>query len=314
MDKLFILGFEGTDIRDAKLLCREFNPAGWIIFSRNVEDEFQLRELTSSLKEICGKFPVFVSVDQEGGRVNRLPERFISPRKLTELYREDREAAKGELRRMASKLKELNFNLNFAPVLDVEVVESEIVGDRSFGSDPETVAEMGKFWIETFKEFSVESCGKHFPGHGGVKADSHLELPVDHVEESIWRKLYLPPFKSNFDRLNFMMLAHVIFEFADPYLPASLSVTTEAMLKREGYRGFKVSDDLLMAAVKNNFAPGEIARLLHENHTDFWIISRDYDFMESIGRGVVDLSWKSEYRDWHHYRLKRLERFWVDKL
>ncbi len=309
--RLFILGFEGYDTESAREFCRNYNPAGWIIFKKNIYDREQLVQMIEELKAICSPFPVFIAVDQEGGRVNRLPEKFPPAREMAEIFSSSPEKFRETIGRMADLLRKCGFNLNLAPVLDVAIVESDVIGDRAFSSSPEVVKEIGKEWISIFSERQIFSCGKHFPGHGGVVADSHQMLPHDHVNYEKWKELYFPPFRENFQNLDFIMTTHVAFDFIDPVLPASLAPTTEKLLREEGFSGFIVSDDLYMKAVKDNFSPHDTVKLLLSNHTELWIISGDLIYYDEIYGALYDLKWKSEVRDFLIYQRKKLEKFWL---
>ena len=311
---VFILGFEGKDIRNVREVFSNFTPGGWIFFKRNIERKSQVRSLIEEIKELYSSLlPPFFSVDQEGGRVNRLVEKYPSARELATLFTENKAQFEEILKKMAMGVRDYGFNLNFAPVLDVLVVENEVIGDRAFGSTPAEVVAPAKRWIQIFRNSGIESCGKHFPGHGGVREDSHKSLPKDSVLKDEWESIYLPPFKENFLNLKFLMIAHIIFDFLDPYLPASLSPQTEKLLSEVGYRGFKVTDDLYMSAIKDNFAPSEIVTMLISSHVDFWIVAEDLNYIEALYSSLYDIMWRSDVREWLEWREKRVEKFWKEK-
>ncbi len=308
---VFILGFEGKDAENVKKIFSDFLPAGWILFRRNICSREQVRDLLEEINKLySSRIPPLLSVDQEGGRVNRLIEEYPPARELAGVFEEDISEFEKIVGEMARDVKDYGFNLNFAPVLDVLVVENEVIGDRAFGSNPEKVLAPARKWIEIFRDSGVESCGKHFPGHGGVRGDSHRSLPRDSVSREEWERIYLSPFKENFSLLNFLMIAHIIFDFLDPYLPTSLSPQTGKLLSEFGYSGFQVTDDLFMGAIKDNFSPSEIVNLLVSSHVDFWIVAEDTDYIEAIYSSLYDIIWRSDVRAWLEWREKRIERFW----
>jgi len=308
----FIIGFEGQKV-DSILnsFFKDFTPAGWILFSKNMQSPQQVKELNGKLKILYETIPPFITVDQEGGRVNRLFSKYPSGRDMTNFFFEDKEKLTKLLSNMAKDIKSLGFNTDFAPVADIEFAESEIIGDRAFSDDPYTAAQLVKLFIDIFNNEKILSSVKHFPGHGGVIIDSHKELPMDNNSISVISQEYLPPFIEGIKAtVPLVMFAHVIYTEIDEFLPASLSVKAALLLKKTGFSGLSVTDDLYMNAIKDNFSPKDIVQLLLNNHTDLWIVSKNTEFQEMLRKELFDLRWKSEVKDqmFKHYR--RIENFW----
>ncbi len=262
MTPLF-LGMAGTELSDAeRSFFRSLDPAGYILFKRNVTDRAQLRALTDALRDIAGRDDVPILIDQEGGRVARMqpPEWPAFPR--GELF--DRlydiapitaiEAARHNAHALAATLAEVGITVDCLPLLDVRQPGAhDIIGDRALGSEPMRVAAMGRAVIEGLRAGGVVGVVKHIPGHGRAMADSHVELPVveagaDALETD------LAPFIALNDA-PMAMTAHVVYPAWDARECASLSakVIGEIIRGRIGFDGLLMSDDLGMHALTGGF-------------------------------------------------------------
>lgn len=226
---------------------------GVILFSRNYRDPEQLSALCAEIRRL--RTPrLLLAIDHEGGRVQRCREGFTrlpAMRALGRWWDEDRiealaaAAAIGFV--LAVELRALGVDLSFAPVLDLDYGVSSVIGDRAFHRDPNAVAELAGALIEGMRRAGMAACGKHFPGHGAVAADSHLALPVDprtreEMAEDLlpYRRLALPA----------VMLAHVLYSAVDSR-PASFSRRWLDFLRREmEFSGAVFSDDLSMAGAE----------------------------------------------------------------
>lgn len=267
---LFMVGFHGTrfsaEVRD---LLEELNPCGVILFARNIEEPDQVAELNRDIQVHGlrhGGPGYFIGVDQEGGRVRRLKEPFTHVPPAVELAAaaEPELAVAESARLIARQLRLAGFNLDFVPVLDVLTAEDAhsggVIGDRSFGHDPQRVAELGAIVIEEMRREGVIPCCKHFPGHGGTSVDSHSDLPVDARPLATLRGCDLIPFRAAASRgVEMVMTAHVLYPSIDPTMPATLSPRlVNGLLRTElGYSGVVITDDLDMGAVAGRFDPGE---------------------------------------------------------
>src|SRR5690242_19077696 len=264
--QLLVGGFDGPDLpgRYAKDL-REGRRGGAILFRRNVPDVDATARVCEALRA-AGKpdLPPFIGVDQEGGRVTRMPAPFLTlppMRALGELG--DLALVRRAGRAVATELAAVGINLNFAPVLDVDSnPENPVIGDRSFGRDPRTVMRAGVAFLQGLQEKNVLACGKHFPGHGDTSVDSHLDLPVIKHDRARLEHIELPPFRAASGAgIASMMTAHVVCEGLDPGVPATLSRAICASLLRAeiGFEGVLFSDDLEMAAIAARYPIEEAA-------------------------------------------------------
>lgn len=229
--------------------------AGLILFSRNYENPMQLRQLTQSISDV--RPDVLICVDQEGGRVQRFREGFTrlpAMLSLELLYLDDAVQASslaedlGWL--MALELIEQGVHLSFAPVLDIERDYSKVIGDRAFGHDADTVTRLAGAFITGMQSLQMAAVGKHFPGHGAVEADSHLDLPVDERElEQI--EYDMQPFAELMaqQKLAGVMPAHVIYSQVDSTTTAGFSeIWLQQILRQQlTFSGIIFSDDLSMA-------------------------------------------------------------------
>lgn len=239
---------------------------GVILFSRNIGNRDQLVELIGSLRDVRPE--LLISVDQEGGRVQRCREGFtrIPPMAIFgKLFALDREKALemaetcGWL--LASEMLATGFDLSYAPVLDVDENYSSVIGDRSFSLNPEEVSILSGAFIDGAKRAGMKVTGKHFPGHGGIGEDSHLTLPVDHRAMSAIQSRDLKPFTRNLSILDAVMPAHILFPEVDKNPVGFSSVWLQNILKQQlGFSGMVVSDDLSMEGA--GFAGGHGDRVI----------------------------------------------------
>jgi beta-N-acetylhexosaminidase len=256
--RLLTVGFHGKALGPEleRLLAR--GVGGVILFSRNVGSPREVLELTRALKARAGR-PLVVSVDQEGGKVARLREGFtpLPPfRALGETR--DPALAREYGRVIGVELAAVGIDLDFAPVLDVDTnPENPVIGARSLGADPKLVAELGVAFAAGLLDAGVAACGKHFPGHGDTRTDSHRELPRLTHGLSRLESVELVPFAAAAAaQIPAIMTAHVVFEALDSKLPATMSPAVLRALLRErlGYPGVVFSDDLEMQAIADHFA------------------------------------------------------------
>jgi len=261
--KPLILGLAGTSLApDERALFAGADPAGYILFKRNIADREQLRALTDALRELAGRDDVPILIDQEGGRVARMQPpiwpTFPKAERFDALYEvapiSATEAARVNAQAIAVVLAEVGINVNCLPLLDVRQPGAhDIIGDRALGSEPLRVAALGRAVIEGMRAAGVVGVIKHIPGHGRAMADSHVELPVVDAGEAALETDLEPFIKLRDAPMG--MTAHVVYTAWDPNECASLSakVIKEIIRGRIGFDGLLMSDDLGMHALTGDF-------------------------------------------------------------
>ena len=258
------LGLSGPILTDAERgLIREADPAGFILFGRNIEDPAQLRALTDSLRGLSGRADLAILVDQEGGRVARLrpPQwpAFPAAGRFAALYARAPisaiEAARVNGLAIALTLAGAGINVDCAPALDLAHEGGDaIVGDRSFGAEPMQVAALGGAMLDGLAAGGVAGVIKHLPGHGRATADTHHALPVvDASAEALAADL--APFRALAGRAPMAMTAHIVYPAWDPDRPATLSPAVIDLIRTEiGFEGLLMTDDIAMNALSGTMA------------------------------------------------------------
>jgi beta-N-acetylhexosaminidase len=246
---------------------------GFVLFRRNLAGMQEIAELNARLLALApSELPLWIAVDQEGGRVARLgaPVLRLPPmRTLGQL--DDPQLTRDAARVLGQQLAALGFNLDFAPVLDVDTNPANpVIGDRSFAREPERVIRHARAFAAGLAEAGVAACGKHFPGHGDTHLDSHLALPVLAHARARLESVELAPFAALGGELPCVMTAHVVFQSIDPQRPATLShaVVTGVLRQQLGFSGLVFSDDLEMKAVSETYGVAAAACLAIEAGCD----------------------------------------------
>ena len=258
-----IYGLEGFALtEEERSFFVDAEPAGFILFRRNCENQEQLLHLTDSLREVTGRDDLPILIDQEGGRVARMrpPQwpAFPPAEKFANLYRlapsSAIEAVRSNARALGLMLRSCGINVNALPLLDVrQEGASDIIGDRSLGSEPMQVAALGRAVLDGMASAGVVGIIKHIPGHGRALVDSHKELPVVTASAEELETDLEP-----FERLAWGpmgMTAHVVYNAWDAERPATLSpiVIHDIIRERIGFDGWLMSDDLGMEALQGDF-------------------------------------------------------------
>ncbi|MBK1718561.1 beta-N-acetylhexosaminidase [Thiocystis violacea] len=276
-----MLDLAGTalDAEDRDLL-RHPAVGGVILFSRNYVSPEQLTELTAAIHAL--REPrLLIGVDQEGGRVQRFRQGFtrLPPAgRFGRLYQSKparaRQACESVAWLMAAELRAVGVDFSFAPVLDLDRGISQVIGDRGFGADTRTICDLASSWAEGSRRAGMSVVGKHFPGHGGVSADSHAELPTDGRPYVDLELEDLIPFRHLIDHgLEAVMPAHVVYPRVD-HRPAGFSPVwlKDVLRGRLGFQGVIFSDDLNMGAADAGGDHPERARAASEAGCDMLLI------------------------------------------
>lgn len=251
--QMFIAGLEGEELKGSPNLKKALNEGlgGVIFFTRNIKTEEQFKKLIRDIKEESTIAP-FLSIDQEGGRVERTENIHNGKKYLSAKFT----AEKGELflknqtTEIAKELKGYGINLNFAPCLDVNTnPNNPIIGERAFSDNPDDVIKFGKIAVETYLENGIIPCTKHFPGHGDASVDSHKALPKIDLSLEDMEKFHIEPFKKV--QAPMVMIAHLhCICFDREEIPSSLSKNVISYLRNNiGYKGLIITDDMVMGGV-----------------------------------------------------------------
>lgn len=283
--QMITVGIEGYTLdENARKLIEEHHVGGIIIFGKNVESPNQLLNLINSLKEANSKnrTPLFISVDEEGGRVSRMPKdikKFPTNKRIGQMNNKALSYKIGTI--LAEELNMFGFNMNFAPVLDINSnPKNPVIGDRAFGADLEIVRDLGIETMKGIQSGGIISVIKHFPGHGDTSVDSHIGLPT--VEHDIERlnSLELVPFRDAIkDGADTVMVAHILLSKIDPDYPSSLSKTiiTDILREQLGFNGVVISDDMTMGAIVENYELGNAAIKSINAGSDIVLVAHGFD-------------------------------------
>ena len=300
--QMLVAGFDGPSLDpgvEAALAAGRLGGA--ILFARNVEEPRQVAALNAEILRTChGGTAPFVSVDQEGGRVQRIkaPATRLPPMSLVGATEDARLAVRvGEV--IGAELEAMGFNLNFAPCADVWTnPENAVIGDRAFSDNPEWVSRMAGAVMLGLTMSGIIQCAKHFPGHGDTLLDSHHALPtVEHDIERL-RRVELRPFEALMRAdLPMLMTAHVMIPAIDTRHPATFSENAigELLRRKLHYGGVVVSDDLEMRAVADRYGIEEMMALGVRAGVDLYLICHTREKWEEAFESLVTLGEKSTY-------------------
>jgi beta-N-acetylhexosaminidase len=283
--QLFMVGMPGPHLdKETDILIRERHLGGIILFSRNIEDPLQLAALCRDLQAAALKrqdFPLFLAVDQEGGRVARLKEPFRSFPGNAAIGMDEEPVKRAiEFATVTSKeMKVVGLNMNFAPVVDVQrgEIEKHLAG-RSFGEDPEVVAFLGRTVVKHLQKNGIMAVAKHFPGLGRAEVDPHFHLPKINIDLEEMKRINFPPFAAAIEEgVCGIMTSHAIYPVLDPERPATLSpmVLTEVLRESMGFRGLTITDDLEMGAIATDWSVADGALKSFQAGADILLICKD---------------------------------------
>ena len=262
--QLVISGIKGTSLSSAeKDLISKEKLGGVILFSHNFEDPAQLAELVNSIQKLRDEYPLFISVDQEGGRIMRFKTHFTQFPAMLDLARMDSPKLVFEMHQvMAKELSACGINLSFSPICDILTnPKNTVIGDRAYGRDALTVEKFISAAIRGLQTSGLLACAKHFPGHGDTSQDSHFELPLVKTTLAEMQKREMIPFiKASKSRVEFMMMAHLLVDALDPKLPTSLSPKAYEFLRNETkFSKIVITDDMEMKAIADRHSTEEAA-------------------------------------------------------
>ncbi len=254
--QMFILGTDGGGYKEA-LRC---GLGGMIFFTKDILSAEQIKNVTDECRKLA-LIPPFLSIDQEGGRVERTENIHGGKKYLSARYAFEKGILASQTAEIAQELCSYGINLNFAPCIDVNTnPQNPIIGERAFSDRPEDVIAAEKIVSRTYEQNGIIPCVKHFPGHGDASVDSHLGLPEIDVPLNEMEKLHIAPFKSAIENgIDMVMVAHLHCTcFDKEVLPTSLSENALHYLRKKlGFNGVAISDDMIMKGVAEQFTPIE---------------------------------------------------------
>lgn len=292
--QLLVGGFDGPSLpAEMRTALREGRRGGVILFKRNAPSIDAVHEICqTAVDESADDRPPFIGIDEEGGRVRRLPSPITALPPMRVLGSiGDPELAERAAQALGLQLAALGINLDFAPVLDVDSnPKNPIIGDRAFSSDPDVVARFGRAVVRGLTAAQVLACGKHFPGHGDTSKDSHVDLPfVSSSRERLEGTEFIPFRAACHAHVPTLMTAHVVYDALDRGVPATLSrvVATQILRREFGFQGVLFSDDLEMKALADRHSVEESAVGAIYAGCDVLLICKDMAMQEAAHTALV---------------------------
>lgn len=288
--QLIISGIKGlTLLPEEAEFIKNQKLGGVIFFAHNYQDPAQLAELVNTIQGLRSDFPLFISVDQEGGRVIRFKKHFTQVPSMMSLAQLDSPRFVFEVHELIAKeLAACGINLSYSPCCDILTnPENKVIGDRAYGTDAETVEKFVSAAIRGLQTNGVLACAKHFPGHGGTTKDSHYDLPlVKTTLEELRQREMIPFIKAAKSKVEFMMMAHLMVDALDEELPTSLSPKAYNFLRNETkFNKIIITDDLEMKAIADRFTIEESAVLALKAGTDILL----YRYLEDAQKALAAL-------------------------
>jgi len=313
-----LVGFSGTTLEEElKSLIKDFRIGGVVIFRRNIESPEQLQTLLAETQQFAAETMgrhLWVAIDQEGGPVQRLIPPFIQLPSARDLATQGPEAISEWSARAARELRKLGIHINLAPVLDVVPEgKTHFMTERSLGSDPKQVAQLGQIWIKALQEQGISATGKHYPGLGRSALDPHHHAPVIRWENDEAMAEDLLPFRQAIQAgVHCIMTSHAFYPDMDSNWPATLSPTInlEWLRNRLGFQGVLFSDDMDMAAVSARYTFEEMARQGLGATLDFFLLCQQTRNVELLHCALADaIDGDQNMADLHRRSLMRIDRF-----
>ena len=300
--QLLIIGIRDKVLtQDESEFIIKNNIGGVILFSRNVESPQQVHALCKSIQalrhKMRDKLPLFIGVDNEGGRVMRLKSPFTMWPPAGKLGQIDSTSVAFRFAQaMGAELQAVGINLNFAPSVDVLTnPKNTVIGDRALSTNPEQVAKLASALVRGYIKSGIIPCAKHFPGHGNTLIDSHEDLPVENIDLQRLKDVELVPFKKVFRaRLDMVMTSHIKFSKIDPDFPVTFSEKFIRQLLRTEmrYRGLVITDDLDMKALASYYPVEEIPVRAFQAGCDIMLYCNVFDHpqiaLDSLNKAAKD--------------------------
>ena len=290
--QLLMIGIHGKTLNDdAKFMLNEYRVGGIILFDRNMESKDQVKSLITDINKTgksAGLTPLFIGIDQEGGAVARMEDQLIKVPPAEEVGKESVEQAASLAKQVGTELKDLGFNINFAPVADLGLTYG-----RSFSTNPDEVVRYASAVGKAYEEAGLWYSYKHFPGIGKTDVDLHADTSVVPVSKETLlnedTKVFVDLIKQSKPNTYAIMVSHAMYPQIDPDHPSSLSkaIITDWLRKDMGYNGVVVTDDMDMGALAKHYTFGDMAVQSILAGSDILLVCHEYEHMQEAYNGLM---------------------------
>ena len=290
--QLMMIGIHGKTLNDdAKFMLNEYRVGGIILFDRNMESKNQVKSLITDINKTsksAGLTPLFIGIDQEGGAVARMEDQLITVPPAEELGKEPIEQAVSLAKQSGTELKDLGFNINFAPVADLGLTYG-----RSFSTNPDDVVLYASAVGKAYDEAGLWYSYKHFPGIGKTDVDLHADTSVVPVSKETLlnedTKVFVDLIKQSKPNTYAIMVSHAMYPQIDPDHPSSISkaIITDWLRKDMGYNGVVVTDDMDMGALAKHYTFGDMAVQSILAGSDILLVCHEYEHMQEAYNGLM---------------------------
>lgn len=290
--QLLMIGIHGTTLNDdAKFMLNEYRVGGIILFDRNMESKDQVKTLIADINKAgksAGLTPLFLGIDQEGGAVARMDDKLIKVPPAEELGKTSVEQASSLAKEVGTELKDLGFNINFAPVADLGLTYG-----RSYSTNPDEVVRYAGAVGKAYDEAGLWYSYKHFPGIGKIDVDLHADTSIVPVSKETLlsedTKVFIDLIKQSKPNTYTIMVSHAMYPQIDPDHPASLSkaIITDWLRKDIGYNGIVVTDDMDMGALAKHYTFGDMAVQSILAGSDILLVCHEYEHMQEAYNGLM---------------------------
>ena len=290
--QLMMIGIHGKSLNDdAKFMLNEYRVGGIILFDRNMESKDQVKTLITDINKAgksAGLTPLFLGIDQEGGAVARMDDKLIKVPPAEEVGKEPVEQAAALAREVGTELKELGFNINFAPVADLGLTYG-----RSYSTNPDEVVRYASAVGKSYDEAGLWYSYKHFPGIGKTDVDLHADTSIVPVSKETLlsedTKVFVDLIKQSKPNTYTIMVSHAMYPQIDPDHPSSLSkaIITDWLRKDMGYNGVIVTDDMDMGALAKHYTFGDMAVQSILAGSDILLVCHEYEHMQEAYNGLM---------------------------
>ena len=290
--QLLMIGIHGKTLNDdAKFMLNEYRVSGIILFDRNMESKDQVKSLIADINKTgksAGLTPLFIGIDQEGGAVARMEDQLIKVPPAEELGKEPIEQVVSLAKQSGTELKDLGFNINFAPVADLGLTYG-----RSFSTNPDDVVRYASAVGKAYDEAGLWYSYKHFPGIGKTDVDLHADTSVVPVSKETLlnedTKVFVDLIKQSKPNTYAIMVSHAMYPQIDAAHPSSLSkaIITDWLRKDMGYNGVVVTDDMDMGALAKHYTFGDMAVQSILAGSDILLVCHEYEHMQEAYNGLM---------------------------